>query len=89
MGRDEIARELTRALGKLGVSASTCGISKVPACVRLDVVVHGEVHKVEFRTGITRPELEFKLGALEAIWRRAHDKQQVDLEDAIRDAPGR
>jgi hypothetical protein len=47
----------------------------------------GSLHRVEFRSGITKHELEYKLGELEGIWRRAKDRQQVDLEDAIKAAP--
>lgn len=65
MRREEVAAVIEEKLAKLGVPPHCVCIKRVPARVELSFVAGGTPMAKQFRSGITRPELDLALKDIE------------------------
>lgn len=86
MNRDDVAKRVKEKFHELGIAEHVAKISKIPSKVEVTVLIGSEAVKLVLRSGITRNELEEKLGGLEGKWQQRMPPgsgHQVDLEEAI------
>lgn len=81
MKRSDVTELVQEKLDRLGVPSHCAGIKKIPSSLEVSVVVGGSVLTKKLRIGITRPELQV---ALEAIEQFVNERTgTVDLEEKL------
>src|SRR5262244_866603 len=85
MHSSDVIKLVRERLGSPGVPKHLATVRKVPCFVEINVLIGNEWCKVRLRSGITPPELDFKLTEVENAWRLKR-AGQVDLEEAIEEA---
>jgi len=84
MRREDVIKRVNDRLQKLTVPAHVSSVRKIPSYVEVQLLLGEDKRTFRFRSGITPPELEYKLGEIEGRWQAWQlERDQVTLEQAI------
>jgi len=87
MRREDVIKRVNDRLAALHVPKHVSSVRKIPSYVEVQLLLGEDKRTLRFRSGITPPELEYKLGELEGRWQAWKiERDQVTLEEAIEKA---